>query len=174
MASKVLTYTAGGWDDSSYVYNDDSNYAWAINYHGWGPTAYLHANIVAGQIPTDSIITGIYVRVDKRANGDQVIDYGVQFKISGSLVGDDKSKDTDWWPTSFQTFYYGAEDDTWGIDSETLTNALLNGTLQFNIRCWDMDTWIDLGRNLYIEYIKIEVFYGWAIEDVYGPAIQVI
>lgn len=88
-----------------------------------GTTAYLITSGHSFSLPLTATITGIEVRIERRASGladllgvpvSYVTDHTVRLVINGSLAGQNKASSTHW-GSAKTTRTYGGPGDTWGI-----------------------------------------------------------
>jgi hypothetical protein len=103
-------------------------------------------------IPTDAIITGITVKVERNATSTSAItDNSVKLVKAGVISGNDKASGSTW-TTSDVVATYGSASDTWGL---SWTPADINSS---NFGCV-VSAIASLAATVNIDYISITINY---------------
>jgi len=120
------------WTDPSNVLIDDSSYATTTI--GSGQSEYLYVWDFGFSIPSGATIDGVEVRLWRYAAAANVVyDSDVRLIDKSAavaldwLIGNDGSL-AGYWPTSDQYATHGGASDTWGLDSSTLNESLVNSS----------------------------------------------
>jgi hypothetical protein len=156
-----------GWTNPGFITASDNNRASAA-IAGNGISPNLDATGFGFTIPTGSLISGIRVTVERRADGSAIDDDDVFLLKAGAPVGSDKASGTDYTTsTSDETMTYGGSSDLWGT---TWTAEELNASnFGFRLRT-DSDT--SSARNAFIDHISIRIYYTPPPDTSIGTAAQ--
>jgi hypothetical protein len=89
-------------------------------------TKYLEDKTFSFSIPSDAIVTGIQVYIEryKQAAAD-IRDYSIRLEINGSIVGSDHGTGNTLWSNTESVVVYGSPNDLWGL---SLTPADVNSS----------------------------------------------
>jgi hypothetical protein len=124
---------------------------------GQCPTNYLKATNFGFSLPSDAIVEGIVVNVERLCfNANVVTDNVVKLLKAGTIVGDNKAL-ASYWPTSDTTASYGASNDLWG---ETWTYSDINSST-FGVVT---SATAGLAYTAYVDYIAITVYYSVLVQ----------
>jgi hypothetical protein len=92
--------------------------------------AWRSSGFASGQIPTEAVIVGIQVLVERsftlQSNGGTPKDYIVQIE-DGTNTSNNKATAA-LWTASDSTVTYGGNGDTWGLPQSTLTSKIVTTT----------------------------------------------
>lgn len=115
-------------------------------------------------IPSDAIITGVLVEIEKSAaTADRIKDNTVRLIVSSSSTGDNKALD-EFWGTTDEYSSYGGEDDTWGVNlTPSIVNSNNFGVGISAIKPGDEDA----GVQARVDHIRMTVYYF--IAEHQGP-----
>src|SRR3989344_9043663 len=144
-----------GANDGSYtqITNntfDSPDYTGLLKLQGYG---------FSGIVPTDATITGGEVIIEKDASADDVQDRVVQLlNASGTLFGSNLGYVDTTWTTTEEPITYGGAGNMWGLDSTTLTPAIVND-VDFGIG-FQGDA-VGANADLYIDYVTVKIYYSY-------------
>jgi CshA-type fibril repeat protein len=156
--------TSGGsgsaWSNPSDAYSNNSNYA-SNDVTGNGSLSeFLYLRGFGFSIPSNAVVDGIIVQIDKKAEIINAIkDNVIQLINNTTNLGVNRAVTASFWPTSDITTTYGSTSDMWGNTSLTLTPAIINNAnfgLQIKVINSNSST---SKRNAYIDYASITVHY---------------
>ncbi len=149
------------WDDKAGVGADDTDYASITNgSFDSNVITYLgKAQQFGFTIPARAVITGIEVVVAKsRSAGTSCVDACIQLiDGSGVLFGNNKADGTTNWPSSITAITYGGAGDMWGLNTSTLTPAIVNDA-DFGVGIAVKATANNVDAN--VDYITVKVYYN--------------
>ena len=147
------------WSNPDNAKAGDDSYASVLEYINTIDTHYLKATNFGFSIPTGNVISGIEVRVEKRATSDDGYSWAVDNKVKLALptTGEgsgDKANTTTHYPTSDSYITYGGSSDKW---NESLTYSTINSS-DFGI-LFSSHLIIDHSMSVYVDHIQIKVYY---------------
>lgn len=142
------------WSYPTYIYASDDQRAYKRHYE-MDKTHWLRATNFGFSIPSGAVISGIEVRIEKRASAAIIIeDWQVKIVKGGSEQGDNKAS-SQVWPTSDTYFYYGGSTDLWGL---SWTPADINAS-NFGVSISAIN-WEETSAVAYVDHIQIKVYYS--------------
>jgi hypothetical protein len=142
-----------GWTETGNATASDDSPA-VVTFTGAEVSKYLKASTFGFSIPTDAMITGVIVAVEKRWASGLIVDKSVRLVVGGTIQGDDNWK-AQKWPTSDTISYYGSSESKWGLAS--LTPAQVNAS-NFGA-VFSVENLIIEGGGAEVDHIQILVFY---------------
>jgi archaellum component FlaF (FlaF/FlaG flagellin family) len=141
------------WINPENAKTSDNQYAEAHLPGSATLTEYLNATDFSFKIPTWSIVKGIKVEVEKKANtGNCVVDQTVRLLKNGVPYGDNKATGV-YWPTRETYVTYGGENDLWG---GSWTPEDINSN-RFGFILQAMDE--ACPSRIYVDHIRITITY---------------
>lgn len=164
------------WQSIDYALENNNLYAFANfgDYDGTGPTPstymsnYLYFHTLGFSIPTNAVIDGIRVVVERFAVGSEVNDYyvGLVYPFSGlEITAPGKQKAT-YWPNLDTTAIYGSETDAW--NRSWSPSEINSGDFGFVISAEGNVGSLDSAN---IDWIEVKVYYhGAEVGDATGGA----
>ena len=128
---------------------------------------YLKAQNFGFNIPTDEIINGILVEIERNSNASNAVkDTNVKIVKADGTIGTTNKADTSiFWPTTDTYKSYGGSSDLWG---ETWTYANINDA-DFGV-VLNVEGTSGVAR---VDHIRITITYG-AVAGYSEPQTQVI
>ncbi len=122
-----------------------------------GISHYLKATNFGFSIPTDAVINGVVVEVEKHMAPYfvNVVDYSVRLVKGGTISGNDKANPNTW-STTDTYVDYGSPLDTWGLSLTPSDVNSANFGVAFSARAW----WAYVGIDGYVDHIRMTVFYS--------------
>ncbi|MCX8174877.1 MAG: DUF5011 domain-containing protein [Candidatus Micrarchaeota archaeon] len=148
------------WSNPSRAQASDNQYATTTLSQSSGVSYYLNATNFSFNLPSNAVITGIEVAIERRqacASGSctsNVTDVEVRLQKNGALVGNNKAKATAW-PTTDSTAIYGGPSDLWGASwTAADINSIKTGVVL------SVNRTPGGSRNLYVDYINMTVYYA--------------
>jgi len=157
------------WDPPEYILSSNDEYASASS-ESKETTHYLQAYGFGFTIPTDAVIRGIQVDIERHGAGPNYPkDNSIKLvKTDDVIVGDDKADTVTDWTSDLDTYYpYGGEYDLWGY---SWTPALINdGTTEMFGVVLAVDLSGDTGDpcTAYVDHMRITVYYS-EVKDING------
>jgi hypothetical protein len=156
---------ATGWNDPENVFASDNDRATAGALVVWPWSPYLYATGFSFSIPSNHVIDGIEVAVQRRRvtglGFGNVTDLFVQLTKDGTTpIGDNKAKNGNW-PTSDAYATYGGSTDLWG---ETWTADDINSPT-FGISILTEQT-SGLWSTAEINHIRITVYHHLSVTPI--------
>ncbi len=110
-------------------------------------------------ISTSAVIDGVLVAIYKQCDTGTIrcVDYRVQLMNgTGVYIGTNKADTTTAWAASYATANYGGATDMWGLNTTTLTAAIVNGS-GFGVAI--SATSKDTNSECQIDYLRVTVYY---------------
>jgi len=151
------------WWDANRITNSDDQKAYAS---GSGLTYYLKAYGFEFSIPSEAIIKGIVVRIEKSATDStekfNVVDAEVCLVKNNNVVGINHADTSTYWPTRDNVFTYGSPTDTWGV---SWTPADINNVKGFGVVISAALNSKE-GITAFIDYIEVTVYYSIGGEGI--------
>lgn len=138
-------------DNGAYADGNGYIYAYNLLYMLYGGTFDLG-------IPSGATIDGIEVQVQAQsASVNEARDETVQLFKAGAVGGADRSADTGFTSSGWETRTYGGPTDLWG---RTWAPADLNNTLNFRVgfQARQNDGWDSTGA-IRVDFIRVKVYY---------------
>ena len=123
----------------------------------------------AGDIPAGSTIDGIEVVINKYAYVADAADYSVYCYLTASPTGSNLAS-ANYWMTAMEAVTYGGAANKWGW-SPTQANMLDSS---FGIGLIGLNGGSNAAGNLFVDYIKLRVYYTAAAGGVYIPQVIII
>ncbi len=149
------------WDNEGNILSSDDSRANSSSIGLLGETEYLQAKGFGFSIPTNAVILGIEVGIERYASGSSVIDSVVGLvNASDSIVGDNKADILNSYPTSSGTeayATYGGSSDTWNAG---LTAADINDS-DFGVVLSVLNGAFS-SRTAYVDHMRINIYYSVA------------
>lgn len=165
------TYSKSDWFNKSAVTVEDKNPTFTTLYtlnskflrYVRNESETLTVKNLNLNIPENATIKGITVnmvkRVDRFLDGQReypIVDKSVKLTIGGSISGEDKANETPYSNTSYETFAYGSDTDTWGL---TLTPADVNSPdfgVTYSVKRSELG---HIPQIMLVDQIRVEVNY---------------
>ncbi|VVB98829.1 von Willebrand factor type A domain protein [uncultured archaeon] len=116
---------------------------------------YLKATGFGFSVPSNAVISGIEVRIEKSASGSNVRDYSVHLLKGGSPSGNDDADTSTNWGTSDSVITYGGSSDTWG--TSWVPSDINNGN--FGVAISARQSSGSSARAARVDYMNITVYY---------------
>lgn len=110
--------------------------------------------------PTDALITGIQIRIERKASNDGIGDYMLDRQVTLTPASsDNKAKTSDKWPTSDAYATYGSTSTKWGLSAaERAGTAIDDSDWGVKIRVDGTLTAFGTGR-AYIDHVQVKFTY---------------
>jgi len=158
------TSQAGGgtvtWTNPTYIFASDNNRATAALAKGV-ISYYLQATGFGFNIPSDAVINGIYVEVERSISEATTYTKDNSIKIiqGGTITGTEHADTVTTWPASSADAYkaYGSSTDLWGL---TWTPAQINAS-NFGVAVQAKNTKKNAAytNTAQVDHIRITVYY---------------
>lgn len=156
-----------GWKNPDYARLNDSNFA-TYKFGVAGSSTVLRLNDFDFSIPTDSVISGIEVKIEKNkyASTENIEDLVVQLIDNGNnTVGTNYAEIGVNWSTSTTYTIYGGDNDTWGWDDVTASDI---NDQDFGVYFQITSDYIGVAL---VDFISITVYYSDVYpSQFYGPS----
>jgi len=158
------TSQAGGgtvtWTNPTYIFSSDNNRARAALAKGV-ISYYLQATGFGFNIPSDAVINGIYVEVERSISEATTYTKDNSIKIiqGGSISGTDHLDTSVTWPANNADAYkaYGSSTDLWGL---TWTPAQINASnFGVAVQAKNTKTSAAYTNTAQVDHIRITVYY---------------
>lgn len=121
------------------------------------PTQYLKATNFGFSIPSDAIIEGIVVGIERRCiYSNSALDATVKLVKNNVIVGTNNASSA-YWPSSSTVASYGSSSDLWG---ETWTYSDINSS-NFGVVTSASGSPVN---HVYVDYISITVYYSVLVQ----------
>jgi hypothetical protein len=144
------------WSNPTNIYTSNNVYATTS---GGTATNYLKATNFGFSVPSDAVIEGIVVSVERKSSAtNRISDTEIKLLKAGTIVGNDKASSS-FWPTSDAVASYGSSSDLWG---ETWTYSDINDT-NFGV-VLAADATQTVGTTYSVDYISITVYYSILVQ----------
>ena len=122
-ADVTRTNSVAGWQNVGNAQASDDVRATTQTVGSSGYTDFLQATGLAGKIPSNAVVTGIVVSIERSDPQGITTDSYVRLVVGGAIVGNDKASSSSW-PTTDATATYGGSADLWGLSlTATQVNA---------------------------------------------------
>jgi len=127
--------------------------------YGGESTNYLKAKGFGFAIPSDATIDGILVEVERKAQYANLLqDNSVKIVKNDVISGAEKADTATYWPLTDAYKAYGGSSDLWGL---AWTPADINSyNFGFVISAKNTDTDPTFGRIVYIDYVRMTIYYN--------------
>lgn len=119
--------TSGGtgtaWSNPTNSYSNNATYATSTL---TSTTESLYLKGFGFTIPSNAVVDGIIVQIDKKASAtNKIQDHTISLLNNTTVFGSNRANTT-FWPTSDILVSYGSSTDLWGSNTTTLTPTLIN------------------------------------------------
>ncbi len=156
MGTNDVSIGSVAWTNTANINASDNAFA-TVDLAGAVTSNYLLVSSFGFTIPNDTVVVGILVEVEKRAQTPATVihDGSVRLAKNGVIGGTDKATVTDW-PTAVDLFIpYGGSTDLWG---QTWTPADVNANIGVAIAA---EKTIAAGTTTaYLDSARITVYYA--------------
>jgi hypothetical protein len=146
------------WSNPSYAQSDDGNYSSAgtLTTIGQGTQRLYGRNVGSPSIPSNAVVVGIEVRIERYASAANLLYHRVQVMDGGGTPQGDLKTINDTWSTSVETKIFGSSTDDWnaGFDGSDVLGSL------FGIRTYVTNP-LTQNTDVYIDYAEIKVYYEY-------------
>jgi hypothetical protein len=157
----ALTGSSANWNSTAgNITAAGTPYAVSNTLNNGQYTTLLTGTAYAIGLPTDAVVTGVKVDINRMASGTAVQDNVVRLQVNGVQSPTNKATTANW-PTSLGSVSYGGNGDLWGYTAAQITAAFVNqANFGVLLSARNANTGFNRTRTVTVDTMQVTVYYS--------------